>query len=175
MSQSWFLNIINLSFLRVRVMFFVRLHMSVWFCVSVYHCVSFWVFICHYVFVRVFVCVLICVIGCVIVYVLYVIVCILVWVLNTVCTSLWVRIQGWSGVVRSPGRQMQVSEFFEPIGMFHRNFPWAHHSNSRENLWYKLALQELAGIQNPTRFPNDSTESQCWDGQSRKNHRKSLG
>eukprot|EP01043_Picozoa_sp_COSAG02_P041975 COSAG02_NODE_3529_length_6610_cov_40.548610_1_plen_65_part_00 len=21
---------------------------------------------------------------------------------------------------------MQVSEFFEPIGMFHRNFPWAH-------------------------------------------------
>eukprot|EP01043_Picozoa_sp_COSAG02_P000300 COSAG02_NODE_5_length_66751_cov_63.939148_46_plen_34_part_00 len=20
---------------------------------------------------------------------------------------------------------MQVSEFFEPIGMFHRNFPWA--------------------------------------------------
>ena len=32
--------------------------------------------------------------------------------------------------------QMQVSEFFEPIGMFHRNFPWAIGPNSRYRTRY---------------------------------------
>eukprot|EP01043_Picozoa_sp_COSAG02_P041170 COSAG02_NODE_3392_length_6820_cov_6.539652_3_plen_55_part_00 len=33
---------------------------------------------------------------------------------------------------------MQVSEFFEPIGMFHRNFPWAHYSSQHGPNFYEL-------------------------------------
>jgi hypothetical protein len=39
----------------------------------------------------------------------------------------------------------QVSEFLEPIGMFHRNFPWAHYSTSDLDLFILLPLPAESG------------------------------